>query len=359
MFGNNSSRSNVKKINELAKGDKLEQLKLNIFMLMNDLAISNESNGYIKDQNLNNGLSGREIEEYFGEYFSKYSRDFIKELITPEVTESQFVSNKEFSFIRDVYSMNGDKLQSFSDLKKKYGKEFDEMHKNIIADLQAKFSIKNDLIYLEQYLDNSNYSLDQLILFNNDSEKKDYVESNPYSDCKIYLSVNEAINIISDKDEKEEGIYTKKEEILRNDVKKSLKNNQDQLLIFFFQKEFLIQNDDLLNSYINDKPEMIGRAIEKIINSDTSAFVQHINEKYNVNYVPTEEMVNKFNEFKDYYKHCKLLNDKNNLLYEKDKISDNNTIKFNDDEDNLDLNQICVECSDMVNTTFQKKGRFF
>lgn len=416
MFGMGTSRENVKKINKIVDDTGIEQLKLNIFILMRDIAFYSEDGGYIKDISMLNsigygGNTKEEINELFYKCCSKNSIDFIKELITPEITESRFVSKEQLEFLRDIYSTDGSQLKPFHDLTKKYGKNFDGRHTNSISNLKHIFSFKNDLFYLEKYLNDylSDYeekhdynSLFSYILYDNDRVRESFKKAGLLTYEELYPTVKEAVDIIFNDNIDDITDEEKKEIAL------SIKKHQNELLLFFLCKEFIPTNissydgevyGELPLDFIVELPKgeyiktyysnviklaeidlypndvIIDNKLNLIIQSDLSEFVQSINEEYGINITPTDEMVAEFNKFKNYYNHFKLLEQKNNLLYEKYKSTNKN--KFNliydeeqrvkqlykkyttnyKEEQTLNENDVtlfdfCMECNDVVNNAF-------
>ncbi len=352
MFGIGQTRENVKKINKVASDGNIDQLKLNIFMLMRDMCFYSSDAGYIKDMYIVNtiafkGNTEQEINNLFHNCSSDYATDFIKELITPEVIESRFVSKKQFDLLRDIYSLDGGPLKSFSDMRKKYGKNFDAIHTNIISNLKEAFSFENDLIYLHNYLGGKDYSLDNYIVYNNEDEK----EKSTFG-----YTIQEAIDII----------YSKKE---LDDTEVVVKDNQNMLLMFFLEKEFMVktmsENVGMIDGYPKEKSTTIDSRLNEILQGDVTNFVQHICEKYQIDFKPTDGMIAEFNKFKNYYKECKLLGEKNNLLYAKNKSNNEDTIHliYGDEspvnEDDMTLYDFCIENNDKLDNALGEKKRFF
>lgn len=391
MFGMGTTRENVKKINRIVNDTGLEQLKLNIFILMRDIVFLSENGGYIKDIDMRNPIEYREyteeeINNLFYKYSSSYSTDFIKELITPEITESRFVSKEQLEFLRDVYSTDGSQLKSFHDLKKKYGKNFDDIHKNLIFTLRNLFSYKNDLLYLEKYLNSylSDYeekhdyhSLFSRILYYDDRERESYKETGllRYEEL-LYPTVKEAVDIIFNDNIDD---ITDEE---KKDIATSIKEHKNELLLFFLCREFIL-NDiypkigkvwDLPVSLIYELPKgeyisnyvksndiylypndiIVNNRLSVILKNDLSEFVQSINKEYEINFTPTDEMISEFNKFKNYYNHCKLLEQKNNLLYDKYKKTNENKIDLIYEQErpltekDVKLYDFCIECNNLV-----------
>lgn len=349
MFGITPKRSDIKRINKIIKEGNLEQLKGNIFVLMRDIAFYNPNGEDIKDMPLVDtvalgGNTEQDINNLFYGCSSKFATDFIKELTTPEVSESRFISKKEFDFLRDVYSVDGSELKTFQDLSKKYGKSFNDTLTGIIGSLKHELSYENDLMYLDSHLAEKvdDYLLPGLISSGNEV-------NDPYAERRP--TVKEAIDIIFDKN-------TNKE---LEDFEEPLKYAKKDLLLFLLEMEFT--NEE--GNFPKEKSESIDSRLKEIMEGETSSFVQYINQKYQVDFVPTDEMIEEFNSFKNHYNQCKLLEQKNNILYSKSKMEKKSRINivYNQEEpmteDDTSLYDFCIENNDKFNKSLNGKKKIF
>lgn len=334
-------RSDVKKINKVVENVNVKQLELNVFMLIRDIAAAHEGD-YLKG-----GVMMEEGSTYdpISSFCTTNSVDFIKELITPDVTESRFVSTETLNFIRDVYSMDGAPLKSFHDLAKKYGKHFDHEHISTLLDLKETLTIKNDLVYLSYFIyygtdDYCGYDLNYII--NYDDNKAD---GNRPKEIGEDISIRDALDIIARKNNNNDGYETDKEWYISSSEK--------SMLLFFIEREFSVLDG---NSFelIKDESKYVDQSLNKILNCDLDELIQYINSKYNIDFNPTNEMIEYYNQFKEYYNHCMMLKKKNDLLYEKHKLSGNNDIDFiygdevvNNKNDTI-LLYLCNKCNKLV-----------
>lgn len=360
MFFDKGTRADVKAINKIAIDKNIGQLETNLYILIRDVIVANECTDSIKNISMepfviNNLRTGRFAEEEFKPYFTLNSQLLSIELITPEISKSSLISTEDLNFLRDVYSLDGTPLKSFQDLKKKYGKDFDKKQKEVINNLRHFFTARNDLVYLENFIEENDITIDS------------YIKDN--SNFINVFSTKEAINVINNGIDGFE-FKNKKDEIIKKDLYTKLIRNKKDLLIYFLKKELM--NLEEIN------PKEIDSKLDNIVTEDTSKFIEYIKNKYEVNFEISDEMVERFDEFKKYYKEKKQLKNSNLITFLKSKRQNKNLINFSTyylgvDEDDVELDdddelgyvdnnsisfgQFLINYNYLVDSNFEKKGK--
>lgn len=363
MFFDKGTRADVKAINKIAIDKNIGQLETNLYILIRDAILTNEYTNSIKDFRMepfviNNTRTGRFAEEEFEPYFTLNSQLLSIELITPEISKSSLMSTEDLNFLRDVYSLDGTPLKSFQDLKKKYGKDFDSKHIKALYNLRTILTTRNDLVYLNNYIKDNDITISEYI-----------DDNNGHIDV---FSTKDAINVINNGIDSIE-FKNKKEEIIKKALYMNLMKNKKELLIYFLEKEF----ENLEESYSQE----IDSKLNDIVSKDTSEFIEYINKKYELNIMPSEDMIKKFEEFKNYYREKKQLKNDNLVTFVKSKKQNKNLINFDTyylgvDEDDIELEdeddeldyvdneslsfaQFLMKYNYLVDSNFEKKGKKF